>query len=209
MAEELYMEPDRGEFLVRRLVTQDGIFTDVNCRIKKASVFNFGSQYAYALVGYQIEFWGKDEPAPYKGGTAKLFRPKDRPDFTTLYVRTKVSNTNNMLYLEDAIINDFINVKVLQQSIYLESYDEASEHQRSNTAVARQLIDANIEYRNALHTTRYESSATQPLVVKEQWMSYQAIKIGAAPSDQTYYIRNMPFVSLRDMIEKLVADFNK
>jgi hypothetical protein len=206
-ADELYMGPDRGEFKVSRLATADGVFLDVNARIKNVSVFNFASQYAYALVGYQIEYWLENEAPPYKGGTARLYRPDGRADYTTLYLRIKISSTSRMLYLEDAIINDFITSKTLMNSLFLENYDTAAKQQLDSIALKRQVNNTNVEYRNCFHATRYESSLTGPLALKENWMSYMA-NLVTKPTDNTVrYIRNKPFVSLKDMIDSLVADF--
>lgn len=206
-ADELYMGPDRGEFLIARLATADGVFTDVNARIKKVSVFNFASQYAYALFGYQIEYWLQGEPAPYDGGAVRLYRPAGRPDYTTLYMRVKVSSTVKMLYLEDAIINDFISTKAQLNSLFLESYDVAAKQQLDSIAIQRIVKNTDVEYKNCFHTTRYESSTTGPLELKENWMSYMAHHVGSAPDDTVRYIRDKPFVSLKDMIDSLVADF--
>lgn len=203
----LYLGPDRGEFAIARLNTEDGLFTDVSARIKKVSVFNYASQYAYALVGYQIEYWLEGEKAPYDGGTARLYRPKNRPEFTTLYLRIKVTSTAKMLYLEDAIINDFITSKSLKDSLFLESYEEAAAQQIGSIATPRRVKATDVEYRNAIHTTRYESSDTLPLTLTENWMSYMANIVNNPQDDTVHYVRDKPFVSLKDMISTLVADF--
>lgn len=204
---DLYMGPDRGEFLVARLDTADGLFVDVNCRIKKASVFNFASQYAYALVGYQIEYWPKDAKAPYEGGTAQVYRPKDRPDFSTFYLRIKVSSTGKMLYLEDAIINDFITSKHLLNGLYLDDYTKAAQQQLDSIKTKRRVKATDVEYYNGVHTTRYESSASAPLTQTEAWMQYSANIVNSDRDDTLRYIRDVPFVSLKDMVDKIVADF--
>jgi hypothetical protein len=206
-ADELYTGVDRGEFLISRLATADGVFTEVNARIKKVSVFNYGSQYAYALLGYQIEYWLKDEKAPYDGGTPRLYRPAGRPDYTTLYMRIKVSSTVKMLYLEDAIINDFITSKAQLNSLFLESYDEAAAQQITSMGIYRRVKATDVEYKNCFHTTRYESSTTAPLTLTEQWMSYVGRVYLTEGDEQVRYIRDKPFVSLKDMIDSLVADF--
>lgn len=207
-ADELYSGPDRGEFLIARLATADGVFTEVNARIKKVSVFNYGSQYVYALVGYQIEYWLQGEKAPYDGGEARLYRPSGRPDYSTLYMRIKVSSTVKMLYLEDAIINDFITSKVLLNALFLESYDVAAKQQLDSLAINRVVKGTDVEYKNCFHTTRYESSATAPLELKENWMSYMAHRVGSPEDDTARYILDKPFTSLKDMIDSLVADFS-
>lgn len=204
---DLYLGPDRGEFMVARLVTHDGVFTEVNCRIRKASVFNFASQYAYALVGYQIEYWPQNEPAPYNGGQANIYRPKDRPDYTTLYMRMKVSSVIKPLYLEDGIINDFITSKALLNPAFLENYTEAAAKQVASIAVPRRVKSTDVEYRNAFHVTRWESTPTTPLTITEQWMQYMANEFNMPADDTVRTIANKPFISLKDTITTLVADF--
>lgn len=205
--EILYTGPDRGEFLIARLVTEDGTFTDVNCRIRKVSVFNFASQYAYALVGYQIEYWPKNEPAPYNGGEAKLYRPKDRPDYTTLYMRMNVSSATKMLYLEDGIINDFITSKALLNVSFLENYTESAAKQVESIALPRRIKATDFEYRNAFHVSRFESSSEGPLTVTEQWMQYMAQDIGSPIDETVRKILDKPFVSLKDMVDSIKTDY--
>lgn len=205
--DELYTGADRGEFLVRRLVHADGVVQDANCRIRKASVFNFASEHAYALLGYQIEWWEKDALPPYKGGTATLFLPAGRPDFNTFYLRTKISNTDRMLYLEDAIITDFISTKSSINPMLLEDYTTIAKQQVDGIAIDRQVKGTGVMYRNCLHTTRFEASATQPLTVVETWMQYMAHLATSPINNQLRYIRNKPFTTLKDMIDSLVDDF--
>lgn len=204
---ELYTGVDRGEFLVARLVTEDGTFTEVNCRIRRASVFNFASKFSYAIIGYQIEYWPANEPAPYNGGVAHLYRPKDRPDYTTMYMRIKVSSAVKMLYLEDAIINDFITSKTLLNPAFLENYTEAAAKQTAAIANVKQLPRNNIEYRNCFHVTRYQSSDTQPLTMFEQWMQYMANGLGEEPDDTVRTVRDKPFISLKDMVDTVIRDY--
>lgn len=208
MADELYTGADRGEFLAFRMMTADGLVKDANCRIKQCSVFNYLSDFVYCIVGYQIEYWEKDAPAPYNGGESKIYRPADRPDFTTQYMRTKVRNTAKMLYLEDAIINDFISVKLLQGASALQSYDQAAAKQIESIAKTRMRDGSDVQYRNAIHTTRYANTADAPLALTEQWMQYMANQFNSPPDDTLRYIRDMPFLSLKDMADKLIADFN-
>lgn len=205
----VYPGPSRGEFLVARLLTADGLFQEANCRIRKVSVMNYAGKFAYAIVGYQIEYWPQGAKAPYEEGgePAALYRPKDRPDFTTFYLRIKVSSTLKILYLEDAIINDFITSKSLLNPIFLNPYLTEAQDQINSAAIERQVIGTDFLYSDAVHTTRYESSATDPLVVTEQWMSYRAHPVGEATNPEPRYIKNKPFVSLKDMIDTLVADF--
>ncbi len=207
--EELYLGPDRGEFLVARMVNAEGLFTDVNCRIRSASVFNFASEHSYALVGYQIEYWPAGEKAPYEEGgqPALLYRPQGRPDYNTFYMRMKVSSVVKMLYLEDGIINDFINSKVLADVITLENYTKAAQQQTQSIATPRRVQRTDVEYRNAFHVTRYASSAEAPLAVTEQWLQYQANIHNTPADDKIYSIKDKPFVSLRDMVNSIVADF--
>lgn len=207
-ADELYTEVDRGEFLIRRLESADGAIIDANCRIRNVSVFNFASEHAYCLVGYQIEYWEKNAKPPYKGGTATLFRPVGRPDFTTFYLRTKVSNTHRMLYLEDVIINDFITSKSSIDPMLLQDYTTAAQQQVEGISIDRLVAGTSVKYRNCLHTTRFESSATKPLTLVEEWMSYMAHLVVDPVNNTTRYIRNKPFSSLKDMIESLVKDFS-
>lgn len=208
--EELYQGPDRGEFLVRKLVSADGVFDDANCRIRNVSVFNFASEYSYALVGYQIEFWPKDTKAPYEEGgqEAQLFRPMGRPDFTTFYMRSKVSNTDRMLYLEDGIISDFINTKSTIQAMLLEDYATAASQQLASISVDRLVGDTQVMYRDAMHVTRYASSTTQPLTQVEQWMVYKGHKASVPKNNAERYIKDKPFVSLKNLITSIVEDFN-
>lgn len=208
--EELYTGPDRGEFLVRKLIGHDGIVDDANCRIRNVSVFNFASEHAYALVGYQVEFWPKNAKAPYEEGgeEAQIFRPVGRPDFTTFYMRTKVSNTGRMLYLEDGMISDFINTKSTIQPMLLEDYDTAAKQQLDGIAIDRQVIGTEVMYRGATHVTRFASSATQPLTLVEEWMCYKGHKASVPKNNTERYIKNKPFVSLKDMIKAIVEDFN-
>lgn len=209
MSEELYQGPDRGEFLVARLVSAEGLFTNVNCRIRNVSVFNFASEHSYALVGYQIEYWPEGTKAPYEEGgePATLYRPQGRPDYSTFYMRMKVSSVVKMLYLEDGIINDFITSKALADVLTLQNYTAAAAGQVESIATPRRVQRTDVEYRNAFHVTRYASTAQAPLAVTEQWLQYQANVHNTAPDDKIYSIKDKPFVSLRDMVNSIVADF--
>ncbi len=208
--EELYSGPDRGEFLVRKLISEDGIFDDASCRIRNVSVFNFASEHAYALIGYQIEFWPNGAKAPYEEGgkPADLFRPQGRPDFTTFYMRAKISNTGRMLYLEDGIISDFINTKSTMQPMLLQDYETAAQQQLESISVDRAVGATQVMYREAMHVTRYASSATEPLVQVEQWMSYKAHKVSVPKDNVVRYIKDKTFTSLKDMVKSIVEDFS-
>lgn len=208
--EEIYTGPDRGEFLVRKLISADGVFEDASCRIRSAGVFNYASEHAYAIIGYQVEFWEKNAKAPYEegGAEAQLFRPMGRPEFTTFYMRAKISNTNRMLYLEDGIISDFINNKSTLQPMMLQDYELAAEQQLTSIGIDRQVGGTQVMYRDALHVTRYASSATAPLTLVEEWMCYKGHKASVPKNNVERYIKNKPFVSLKDMIKAIVDDFN-
>jgi len=206
---ELYHGPDRGEFMVHRLDTAQGPVMNANCRIRKATVFNYASQYVYALIGYQIEYWRESEPAPYNGGIATLYQPKDRPNHTTFYMRNKISSTQDMLYLEDGIINDFLNVKLTTPPLNLETYAQAAADQTASIAIPRLIAAKGMEYRNGIHITRYENSPVTPLTLVGQGLKYMAHHAGSALDDTEYTVRDTPFTNLKAMIDTIVLDFTQ
>lgn len=198
MSDELYTGPDRGHFRVIRLLDQAGVQLRPNARIKDAVVFNFLSAMQYAIVGYSIEWWPDGEPAPHADGEGKPYIPHGRPNVSKLYFRTKTSITGKMLHLEDAIINDFLNTKVLADPMTLLSYTQESAEQTADAAQWRVLDGTPFSYANAVHVTRLEATATTPLTITSEGLRFDWRRTTSADETISASVRDYKFERLRD-----------
>lgn len=200
MAEEqpLYVGADRGHFRCLRLIDNSGVQLRANCRIKEATVFNFLSDLQYAIVGYTIEWWPEEADAPHEGGNAQPYIPRNRPQISRLYFRTKGTITPKMLYVEDAIINDFLNAKVLADSMSLLTYAQESAEQVASAALWRVLEKTKWSYQNAVHITKFEATSSTPLTLTQQGLRFDW-KVTGIEQPQSAQISNLPFTKLRDM----------
>lgn len=200
MSEEqpLYTGADRGHFRTIRLLDNSGVQLRANCRIKDATVFNYLSDMQYAIVGYTIEWWPEGEPAPHQGGDANPYIPRNRPGITKLYMRTKGVITSKLLYLEDAIVNDFLNSKVLAEPMTLQSFTQESADQVAAAKTWRLLQKSKWDYANAVHITRYEAGANTPLTVVQEGLRFDWRLTGRDDQMIQAQLNNYPFSKLRD-----------
>jgi len=204
MAEEaLYLDPDRGHFTTIRLTDHSGTHFHVGCRIKEAVIFNFLSDLRYAVVGYTIEFWDQDMLAPHEGGAPTVFIPKNRPSVTKLYFRMKNSNTPRMLYIEDAIINDFLNKKVQADPVSLLSYAQEAAEQTVSIGDFRALEGTPYSYREAVHITRLTTTATTPLAVESEGLRFTWKRTTDETPGVDAQVTDYPFTKLRDCYDKI------
>ena len=194
----LYIGADRGHFKVVRLTDQAGLHLNANCRIREATVFNYLSDLRYAIIGYVIEYWEDGAPAPHEEGVATSFIPRNRPNIQRLYMRAKPSVTRKMLYLEDAIINDFLNTKVLADSMSLLTYTQESAEQVASAAMWRVLGKSKLSYQNAVHITKFEATSSTPLTLTQQGLRFDW-KVNGVEQPQSAQVDNLPFTKLRDM----------
>ncbi|MNM30491.1 hypothetical protein D3C81_410520 [compost metagenome] len=198
MADELYTGPDRGHFRTIRLLDNSGVQLRANCRIKDATVFNYLSDLQYAIVGYTIEWWPEGQPAPHLGGDANPYIPRQRPGITKLYFRTKGTITSKLLYLEDAIVNDFLNNKVLAEPMSLLSFAQESAEQVASSATWRLLQKSPWDYANAVHITKYEAGANTPLTLVQEGLRFDWRLTGRDDQMIQAQLSNYPFAKLRD-----------
>jgi hypothetical protein len=214
MSEEtpLYTGADRGQFRVVRLLDNAGVQLRPFARIKDAVVFNFLSDLQYAIVGYSMEWWKEDEAAPQDGGEPHPYIPRGRPAVNRLYFRTKTSHTPKMLHLEDAIINDFLNVKVLADPMSLSSYTQESEEQAASAAQWRTLLNSPFSFANAVHITRFATTPSTPLAVDSEGLRFEYRR--TTNPDQVFngMLRDYKFEKLRDcypaMLELIESEQN-
>ncbi|MNZ38868.1 hypothetical protein D3C78_563520 [compost metagenome] len=205
MSEEqpLYTGADRGHFRTIRLIDNSGVQLRANCRIKDATVFNFLSDLQYAIVGYTIEWWPEDAQPPHEGGFTHPYIPRNRPQITRLYFRTKTAITPKLLYVEDAIINDFLNSKTLADSMTLRTYAQESEEQVASAATWRELERTPWSYANAVHITKFEATSNTPLTLTQEGLRFDWKPTGA-PNNQSAQI-TVPFTKLRDLYPAMQA----
>lgn len=166
MSEEsdIYQGVDRGQFKVIRLMDKSGVVTGVTARIKEANIYVYLTDKQYALIRYKIEWWNE-------GGERQLYVPRDRTS-SNLFVRSVPTIGNRILYLEDAIINDFLNEKVLADPSALKDFAQESKQQREDAEIWRSLKNTGYSYRNAVHVTKFEATDTTPLTVVEEGLRY-------------------------------------
>lgn len=195
---ELYTGPDRGIFRVMRLLDNSGVKLGAHCRLKDVSVFNYLSDLQYAIVGYSIEWWENDKPAPYAGGDAHPFIPRNRPNISKLYFRTKTALTPNQLYLEDAIINDFLNKKMMNDSMTYLTFSMEAAEQVASAAEWRQLRETEFEYANAVHITKQEATSSTPLTTVAEGLRFDYRRISNPDDVRTAEIKPHHFVKLRN-----------
>ncbi len=207
MTPELYTGPDRGQFRVMRLTDDTGVKLRVNCRIKDAACFTYLSDLHYTIVGYTIEWWPEFDKPPHEGGQAKIYAPRGRPNATKMYFRMKSSNVPKMLYLEDAIINDFLSTKVLADPMKLNSYTQEAAEQVASAAQWRELALTPYSYRNAVHVTRYETTDSTPLAVVGQGIRLDWKLTGSPEEFTNDTIDNYPFTRERDCYAKMKEYF--
>lgn len=194
----LYTGADRGHFRVMRLIDNSGVKQRANCRIKEVTVFNYLSDLQYAIVGYSIEWWLDGEQPPHNGGEGRPYIPRNRPQVTKLYFRCKMSIVAKMLYLEDAIINDFLNNKALEDSMKLLTYTQEATEQIASAATWRALLDSPWEYANAVHITKLEATTTTPLTVVQEGLRYDWRPADNQSLLYSAQLNNYPFSKLRD-----------
>lgn len=205
MADEpLYQGPDRGYFRVQKLNADSAIALNATCRIKEATVFNYMSDLQYAIVGYIVEWWPKSEKAPFEGGTPVVYIPANRPTYTKFYFRAKASITNRPLYLEDAIINDFLNTKLTVDPMTLLSFAQVATGQVASAGTWRQLEDSKWEYANAVHITKYEADSDTPLTVMQEGITFDYRVKGNSVPTKTQ-IPDYPFENIRDCYPKMLS----
>lgn len=206
--QELYTGADRGQFRVQRLTDNSGVQMNVYCRIKEATVFNFLSELQYAIVSYSIEWWPAEEAAPQNGGSPRPFVPNNRPNISKLYLRMKTSFTPKMLYLEDAIINDFINTKMLTDAMTYNTYAQESAEQVASAATWRNLITSPFEFANAVHITMLESGVDTPLTVVSEGIRFDYRRQGLPGDVRQAELKPSPFTKLRDCYTTLLNHIN-
>lgn len=199
MSEEqaLYTGADRGHFRTIRLLDNSGVQLRAMCRIKDATVFNYLSDLQYAIVGYTIEWWPEGAEPPHLGGEVHPYIPRQRPGVTKLYFRTKGTITTKLLYLEDGIINDFLNNKVLAEPMSLNSFVQESAEQVNSSKEWRLLLKTPWDYSNAVHITKYEAGANTPLTLVQQGLRFDWRRTGLTELQQGQ-LNNFPFAKLRD-----------
>lgn len=200
MADEqpLYVGADRGHFRVMRLIDNSGVALRANCRIKDVTVFNYLSDLQYAIVGYSIEWWPEGELAPHLGGEARPYIPRNRPGVTKLYFRTKTSITPKLLYIEDAIINDFLNTKALAEPMTLQSFAQEAAEQVASAKAWRVLQKSKWDYANSVHITKFEASSNAPLTLVQEGLRFDWRLSGEDDQMIAASIANYPFAKLRD-----------
>jgi hypothetical protein len=200
MADEqpLYEGADRGHFRTMRLIDNAGVALRANCRIKEATVFNYLSDLQYAIVGYAIEWWPENTLAPHQGGEAYPYIPRNRPGVTKLYFRMKTSVTPKLLYLEDAIINDFLNSKVLAEPMTLLSFSQEAAEQITSAKAWRLLQKSAWDYANAVHITKFEASANGPLAKVQEGLRFDWRVSGQEEQMEMAQMSDYPFAKLRD-----------
>ncbi len=203
----LYTGADRGHFKVVRLTDQTGLHLDANCRIREATVFNYLSDLRYAIIGYVIEYWEEGAPAPHEGGVATSFIPNNRPNIQRLYMRAKASVTRKMLYLEDAIINDFLMHKVLADPMSFQSFNQEAQEQVASAAQWRPFDrHSPYMYNDAVHITRLRADENSPLTIIEQGMRFNWRTKDASENDfVSEVIKEYEFVSSRECLEQIMT----
>lgn len=194
----LYLGADRGHFRTIRLLDNSGVKLRTNCRIKDVSVFNYLSDLQYAIIGYSIEWWPENEPAPHLGGEARPYIPRNRPGVTKLYFRASPAVVTKMLYLESAIIDDFLNNKVLAEPMSLLSYVQEATEQIGSASQWRPLERTPWEYSNAVHITKLEATTNTPLTVVQEGLRFDWRITGSEDQLIAGQINNYPFVKLRE-----------
>ena len=204
MLDEIYTGPDRGHFRTIRLLDNSGVQQLANCRIKEATVFNYLSDLKYAIIGYTVEWWKNGEQAPHEGGESQIYIPHGRPNVNKLYFRAKSSITSNMLYLEDAIINDFLNTKALADPMSLLSYSQEAAEQTASVAIWRELERTPYSYNEAVHITQLQATPDSPLMVVSQGLRANWRHTGAEELLQLR-VTDYAFTKLRECYEKLHA----
>lgn len=205
MADEpLYQGPDRGYFRVQKLNADSAVALGVTCRIKEATVFNYLSDMQYAIVGYIVEWWPQSEKPPFEGGTPVVYIPANRPTYNKFYFRAKASITNRPLYLEDAIINDFLNNKLTSDPMTLLSFAQVATGQVASAGNWRPLEDSTWEYANAVHITKYEADADTPLTVMQEGITFDYRVKGNSVPTKTQ-VPDYPFENIRDCYPKMLS----
>jgi len=204
--EPLYPHPDRGHFRVARLNDHNGLQINANCRIKEVSVFNFLSDLRYAIVGYTLEHWPADSLPPHLGGTAQEYVPKNRPNVRKLYLRTKPSLVRKMLYLEDAIINDFLSKKAIADPMSLQSYSQEAAEQVTSASVWRALERKSpYAYANAVHITRLEATADTPLTIVSQGLRFDWQFVATPDQSFESSLADYPFDTTRACYDRILS----
>lgn len=203
MLDELYTGPDRGHFKTIRLLDNSGVQQLANCRIKEATIFNFLSDLRYAIIGYTVEWWKADEQPPHEGGESHIYIPHGRPSVSKIYFRAKSSIVPRMLYVEDAIINDFLNSKALADPMTLLSYAQESAEQVASAAIWRELERSPYSYSDAVHITQLQAGIDTPLTVTSQGMRANWRHTGNDVESNSLVIRDYPFTKLRDCYDAL------
>lgn len=208
----LYPGADRGQFRVMRLLDNSGVQLRAHARIKDAVVFNYLSAMQYAIIGYSLEWWKDGDPAPYDGGEALPYIPKGRPNLNKLYFRGKTTLTPNMLHLEDAIINDFLNSKALADPMSLWSYTQEAAEQVASAAEWRPLLNSAYSFANAVHITRLAATPSSPLTIDSEGMRFDYRRTSSPDQVFSTILRDYKFEKLRDcypaMLEHIESEQN-
>lgn len=206
MAEEenqLYPGADRGHFKVMRLIDNTGLQLRTNARLRNLACYTYLSDLHYTIVGYEIEWWPEFSAAPWEGGAATLYTPKNRPQASKHFFRTKSSNTPKMLYLEDSTINDFLATKTMEDPMKLKSFSQEAAEQIASAAIWRELEGTPYSYRNAVHIARYEATATTPLTVQGQGIRFDWKRTGEDEFVAGEVIDDYVFTRERDCYTKI------
>lgn len=192
---DIYLGPDRGHFKAARLPDRQGFQQMANCRIKEATVYNYITKDNYAIVAYKIEWW-KDKP-PHEGGESHLFVPATRPTMQTLTLRVKSGITSKLLYLEDAIISDFLTVKLMQDPMTFQFLEQERAAQVDNAKQWMALEDSDKEIRHTLHTSVLQANDTQPLTLMSTHLSVTHRTKGDTGNGVVVELTDYPFTTRR------------
>lgn len=203
--ETLYTGADRGTFKVMRLIDDRGVQLRVKARIKEVAVYNYISDMQYAIIGYKIEWWKETAVPPYAGGEeGNLYLPRGRSNLQTLFMRTKPAAVSKILHLEDAIINDFLMEKVLEQSEKLNDFTSESKEQRASSAIWREATGTPMSYKDGVHITHLTASESGPLEVISEAMTFKLRLTGDEGDGAQISKMNVPFVSIKECINQII-----
>lgn len=198
METDLYPGVDRGTFLIPRLNSVHGRVNSPVCRPVDVVVYNYLTDFKYAIIAYSIEYWPGEPANPLNLTGGQIYAHKDRPQFNRFFLRTASSTTTKILHIEDAVINDFL-TKSLKDPMLFNNYTTEAADQVSDMSKWR---DANhgVKYKDGIHITRLSCTETSPLQVTSATLE-ATVKRGAG-ADQKVTL-NTPFKSVRDCVSLL------
>lgn len=205
---DLYTGADRGTFNVMRLMDNSGVQIRANARMRDVTIHNYLSDYNYAVIGYSIEWWKDPTQPPHLNGETHPYIPRNRPNINKLYCRGKTSVTPNLLYLEDLVINDFLNEKNLKDPMLFKTHAQEAAEQVGSAGVWRVLDGTDKEYRDGVHITRYSTTPTTPLTPVSHSLSFKYRTIGST-EESTINLTTYPFSSLRETYDKMREILNE